>query len=460
MIIERWLLPEFGTIFDINTIMKNTLFTFFLLANLGLQAQYSISGTFFPTKDYKWLIAYRLKPGTQNYLADTQVKNGVFNLKIPENATPGTYRLVYAVPQEEFYFDVIYNGKENIELAFNATEGVSFITSEENILFNTYFKKINGLEKQFASFYTTQNTEVKEYKSIARQMDNVQKTYEEKTAGMMAHHFIKANNPYIPSNYESVFQYVNNKKNNYFKALELNNADLQASGFLTDKFANYVFTALPLETMTKEETENAQIENVNTVSANIQNVDSKYKLHLFNTLWAQAAAGNYNYTSDYIYDNYLKALATEAGNQEIVAQIEVHNRLRLGAIAPNIKWGKSPDEHELSMLEGAENYVLVFWSSTCSHCLRELPALHDELKNNENVKVVAVGLEDDDITWKQESARMPHFEHAIALGKWDSEYADLYAIDQTPTYFILDKDKKIIAKPENDKEIVEFLENQ
>jgi len=140
-------------------------------------------------------------------------------------------------------------------------------------------------------------------------------------------------------------------------------------------------------------------------------------------------------------------------------QIEVHNRLRLGAIAPNIKWKKSSDEYELSMLEGAENYILVFWSSTCSHCLRELPALQNELKNNENVRVVAVGIEDNDITWNQESARLPHFEHAIAIGKWESEYADLYAIDKTPTYFILDKDKKIIAKPENDKEIVEFLEN-
>lgn len=440
--------------------MKSTFFTFFLLATFGLQAQYTISGTFMPAKDYKWLIAYRLKPGTQNYIAQSKVQNGVFNLKLPDNSLPGTYRLVYAVPQEEFYFDVIYNGKENVELAFNATEGVSFITSEENKIFNSYFKKINGLEKQFASFYTNQNTEVKEYESIATQMDNIQKTYEEKTAGMMVHHFIKANHPYIPSYYESVFQYVNNKKDNYFKALELNNAVLQASGFLTDKLANYVFTALPLETMTEKETENAQIENVNTVSANIQNVDAKYKLLLFYTLWAQASTSDYNTTSDYIYDTYLKRLATEAGNQEIVNQIEAHNRLRLGSIAPEIKWQKNGIQSSLKSLEGAVNYIIVFWSSTCSHCLRELPALHDKLKNNQNIKVVAVGLEDDDSTWKKESARIPHFDHAIALGKWESEYADLYAIDKTPTYFILDQDKRIIAKPESDKEIIEFLKNK
>jgi len=62
--------------------MKNTLFTLILLATLGLQAQHNISGTFSPAKDYKWLIAYKLKPGTQNYIADTSIKYGEFALKI------------------------------------------------------------------------------------------------------------------------------------------------------------------------------------------------------------------------------------------------------------------------------------------------------------------------------------------------------------------------------------------
>ncbi|NND80206.1 MAG: TlpA family protein disulfide reductase [Maribacter sp.] len=291
-------------------------------------------------------------------------------------------------------------------------------------------------------------------------MDQIQKMYEEKTAGMMVHVFVKANHPYIPSNYDSVFQYVKNKKDTYFEALELNNTVLQASGFLSDKLTNYVFTALPLDTTTKDETESAQIENVDTVSTRIQDLDSKYKLHLFHTLWAQAAASSFDHTSDYIYDTYLKKLLAHGDNQEIGQQIEVHNRLRIGATAPNIEWGENESRNDLRNLEGADKYLLVFWSSSCSHCLRELPALHKKLKNNDSIRVIAIGLEDDNLTWKAESSKMPHFEHVIALGKWESEYADLYAIDQTPTYFILDKDKKIRAKPESDKAVVELLENQ
>ena len=440
--------------------MKNALFTFFLLATFGLQAQYSISGTFMPAKDYKWLIAYRLKPGAQNYIAQAKVQNGVFNLKIPESSQPGTYRLVYAVPQEKFYFDVIYNGKEDISLAFDSRNGVSYLTSKENIYFNTYFKEIIDLEQQIVDFYTQGKTNEKEYSSITKQMHELQKSYELKSEGLMANHFIKSNKPYIPGEYQSVNDYVNGKTESYFNTLEIDNPILQGSGFLTNKLVNFVFTALPLETFTLKEKQEAIIANVDIINKKTVAVNTKYKAHLFYTLWAQASASDNNTTSDYIYDTYLKTLATEAGNEEIVNQIEMHNRLRLGVIAPEIKWKKNDVQVSLRNLEGAENYVLVFWSSTCSHCLRELPALHDELKNNQNVKVVAVGLEDDYSTWKQESAKMPHFDHAIALGKWESEYADLYAIDKTPSYFILDQGKRIIAKPESDKEIIEFLKNK
>ena len=100
----------FGPKFDLSRNMKKLLLILTIFVGLQSTAQHTISGTFSPAKDYKWLIAYRLKPGTQSYIADTAVKNGVFELKIPEKALPGTYRLVYAVPQEQFYFDVIYNG--------------------------------------------------------------------------------------------------------------------------------------------------------------------------------------------------------------------------------------------------------------------------------------------------------------------------------------------------------------
>ena len=152
-------------------------------------------------------------------------------------------------------------------------------------------------------------------------------------------------------------------------------------------------------------------------------------------------------------------LALENGQQQLIEEITVQTRLSIGAPSPDITWKENGTTKSLSSLNGAEHYVLVFWSSTCSHCLKEVPALHKELATYENIEIIAVGLEDDEANWNMEIAKLPNFHHAITLDKWQSEYAQLFAIQQTPTYFILDKEKRFISKPQTDKEVVAFLKD-
>ncbi|MCK5441988.1 MAG: AhpC/TSA family protein [Maribacter sp.] len=438
--------------------MKKILPLLFCLFGYVTQAQYTISGSFSPAKDYTWLIAYRINPGTQGYIADTAIKEGKFTLNIPQNAQSGTYRLVYAVPQEEFYFDVIYNGKESIELTFDIERGVSFKTSKENKIFNAYFREINGAKQRFIDFYRDGKTNTIDFKKLAKELNEVQTAYEESTSGMLVHHFITANTPYIPSSYEFSEKYWQNKKDQYFKYLDFLNPVLQSSAYLTDKLTNYVFTAISAKKEKKADTEKVFAQNIQTVNEKLKGTDSHYQLHIYNTLWSKAAANRFNETSDYIFNTYLRTLSNKTGNQKVIQDIELHNRLRIGAIAPDIVWKEGDTTKELSLIKSADCYVLIFWSSTCSHCLKELPALHKKLMENSMIKVIAVGLEDNDTNWKKESAKLVGFEHAIALGKWESDYAKLYDIHQTPTYFILDKNKRIIAKPGSDKEVIEFLE--
>lgn len=171
---------------------------------LPLQSQHTISGTFSPAKEYKWLIAYRLLPGSQAYIAETEINGGKFSLTIPENAQSGMYRLVYALTQDEFYFDAIYNGTENVILAFDAVSGVSFSTSEENKIFNDYFQDMNTLERQIISFYADRKSDVSTSEDLIEKLEATQKSYEQKSEGKIAGVFIRANTPYLPDGYESV----------------------------------------------------------------------------------------------------------------------------------------------------------------------------------------------------------------------------------------------------------------
>lgn len=423
---------------------------------ITVEAQRTISGTFSPAEEYRWLIAYKLNPGSQAYMADTAIKDGKFTLVIPENEKTGIYRLVYAVPQEEFYFDVIHNGKEDVELSFTTDSGLSFISSEENILFHDYFKNINDLEQRIISFYQNGKTSETEFLDVAENLRDTQKMYEAKSKDMVCHDFIIANHPYIPSGYEPIQAYIKNKKQHYFDYLDFKNPVLQGSGFLIDKVLNYVFTALPMKELSPVEVEKEIQNNVEEISAYTQDIDSSFSTRLYHDLWIRMAANNLDATSDFVYNNYLKALAVKTGNEEIINNIETYNRLRFGTIAPEISW----ENGKLSELQGASTYVLVFWSSTCSHCLDELPKLQEQLNGIADVKVVAVGLEDEGSSWKREAAKLTHFTHAISLGKWESQYAKLYAIAETPTYFILDQDKKIVAKPKDYKGVISFLEGK
>lgn len=440
--------------------MKNRfIFLLALLYGFTGTAQNSISGNFTPATEFTWLIAYELTPGSQRYIADTAIKEGYFKLELPENASAGMYRLVYAVPQEEFYIDVIYSGKENIEFNYDLEDGPRFISSAENRTYYNYLEELRPLEQELLDFYAAGNTSPKEFKELTERVSRTQQKYEAKGAALMAHQLIKANAPYIPNGYEDVDTYYTSKKNTFLNEIDFGNRFLQASGFLKEKLSSFVFTALPLQLKTMDATQTAILGNVTLVLEKLKDAPAPFKTATFYELWKTADANSFYTVSDVIFNSYLKEMAAVNGEQTLIDEIELLTRLRIGAPSPDISWTDNGRPKTLSNLEGAAYYLLVFWSSTCSHCLNELPALHSALVHYENIKVVAVGLEDDDTSWTTEKEKLPNFEHALALGKWDSDYAQLFGIQKTPTYFILDTDKRFVATPDNDKEVVAFLNN-
>jgi len=432
---------------------------FILFIAVSLQAQGSISGNFSPAKDFKWLIAYELTPNGEQYTADTAVKEGSFRLEMPKTAQAGMYRLVYAVPQDEFYIDVIYDKKEQVKFNFDLKNGLTIVNSLENKWYNEYFSRITVAQDKLLEYYENGNDSLKEYTAILNELKTIQTSYEANHSGTIAHKFIKANKSYIPKGFENLDTFLKLKKEHHFDNLNINEPILQGSNFLTDKFASYVFSALPTDISTQEQLEMEVNKNVKTTADKIKTTPAGFQIKAFHELWKIADVNSMAAVQDYIFKNYLKKLAVANGNQKLVNDIEMASRLRIGAVSPDITWEVKEKKHSLLTMEEADNYLLIFWSSTCSHCLKELPELHKELQNFDNLTVVAVGLEDDEFNWKKVSATLPNFNHAIALGKWESDYAKTFGIQSTPTYFILDDQKHFLAKPESDKEVIEFLEN-
>lgn len=440
--------------------IKNPILLLALCLFLQLGAQQNISGKLSPATDFKWLIAYKSNPTSQSYIADTEIKNGDFILKVPANAPTGVYRMVYAVPQDEFYFDLIYNGKEDIKLTFDLQKGINFTASQENVVFQNYFKEIGTIESEIEKLYDQEIIDPQIEADLFKRLQKVQEDYESRSKNLLAAHFIKANRPYNPTAYEMEHApYLFHKMEHYFDALDFNDPVLRGSEFLSDKLVDHVFHIFASPPRNRGEMEHEMQLKVRTVTQILKNVELPYRTLLMENLWDMAVQYNFDATADYIYEDYLRDLAQETQNIKLIDKIETYNRLRLGAIAPEITWEEGGNTKNLSELSGSKYYVLVFWSSTCSHCLNELPKLQQGLKGIPDAKVLAIGLEDEQDNWKKESAKLPDFIHGISLGKWESRYVNLYKIQHTPTYFILDSEKRILAKPEHFGEIVDFLKN-
>ncbi|MEJ1223119.1 TlpA family protein disulfide reductase [Sediminicola sp. 1XM1-17] len=439
--------------------MFRSLLFFFLILSTNLGAQHTISGPFSPSEDFKWVMAYQLKPSSQEYVTAGPVKNGDLELVMPKTAEAGLYRMVYAIPTDEFYFDVIYNGKEDIQLTFNVSNGVSFTASEENGTYLSYLDQIKIAAKKLDEYYTSGQKNKTVLNTVVKDLEETQNSFETKSEGMIAQHFIKANRPYIPKEQETQERYIQSKKEHFFDHLDFHNPILQSSGFLTDKAMAFVFTPLA-QSATNFETDHDMEANLATLNTELTDVDPLFKAKLFEKLWKETTKKGMGPSSDLIFNNYLLPLSKSSGLkeiQEITDKIELDHRLRIGAKAPEILWTEKGEDKKLSDLSGAQNYVLLFWSSTCSHCLKEVPELYTALKDNNTVQVLAVGLEDNDATWKEESSKLIGFHHVLGLGKWDNEYVTLYDVHQTPTYFVLDAQKRISAKPAGLEELLTFL---
>ncbi|MEC3906417.1 TlpA disulfide reductase family protein [Tamlana sp. 2201CG12-4] len=440
--------------------MRRLFFITFLIPGL-LLAQHSIKGEFSPAKDYNVLLLYKVTPTISEYVSSTKVdEEGHFEFELDSTVVKGVYRIVYAVPQEDYNFDIIYNGKEDIELRFNSETGVAYKSSFENKLLASYTNSMSMVTHSIGNYFRQKSKDTTALKAIFKTQKETQSSYEEAARGTIVFEFIKANKPYTPDKYLDIRAYISALKAHYFDAIDFNNATLQSSNFLSEKMLNYVFgmSSKSKDNLTSYKT------NIDAFCDKMKTVPKEIKRVLLLDLWQQMVDLKLEPVANYISETYLMDVAVALNDQELLHALILYKDLSNGAKAPDfsielIENNKKVTK-KLSQLDAAEQYIIVFWSSGCSHCLDEVPQLQTFIKSKEknNVKVVAIGLEDEPIAWNALIEKYPEFIHVYGKDKWDNETANNYGVTSTPTYFVLNKNKEIIAKPENFDAVKAFFD--
>lgn len=146
-------------------------------------------------------------------------------------------------------------------------------------------------------------------------------------------------------------------------------------------------------------------------------------------------------------------------NDRLASTLKSNANVEMGAVFPNNKFQSATNTTAKSLHDiKAEKKVIVFWSSTCSHCESELPKLlekYNELKAK-NIQIVGLSLDVDKNSYTQKIAAFPWVNDSELRG-WNSSYVDTYNVHATPTYFILDVNNKIINKPDHVGDVLEYF---
>ncbi|CAL2077926.1 Thioredoxin domain-containing protein [Tenacibaculum sp. 190524A05c] len=456
--------------------MKRLLALLIFVTSIA-NAQFSVKGTMTPPEESDWVILYKIEGAKQKFISNSTIvfedvniggntqKVGRFELNLPADAKEGAYRVTYR-NQGAGFVDFFFN-KENIEFVFNPVypeESIVFTKSRENKVYREYLDAIALMQRSIDSLQVEylkadEKKTKKAYKKAYKEQEEVQEIYEGKSEGMLVNTYIKASKP---TNSSSIFddtqEYLNHVVGSFFDNVDFSDKKLYNSPFIIDKITNYVFYLNIAENQTLQQ--KLYNESIAKVMDLVE--DDKVRKEVTEYLITRFANARNSEIVDGLFANYYDKLPGEFQDQKFRDDKVALLRATVGRIAPDFSWKEEGKDYKLSTLNDGEKYLLVFWSTGCSHCLKEIPLLYDFMKTHDKTSVIAFGIEQEDLEWNEYVKKLYGWHNVMGThpdNKWENEVVRTYQLVGTPTYFILNQDKKIIAMPNSFEDVKDYFDN-
>ncbi|UPZ17885.1 TlpA family protein disulfide reductase [Flavobacterium humidisoli] len=391
------------------------------------------------------------------------IKQGVCKISLPADLTPGIYRLVYSQSEAASYIDLILNGSEpliSFSLDANKKETVVFKESDSNKRWYGYLLasrsrllKIEMLSELWMNYPDRRDKILSAVKSsIEKEKEHYQnelKIFIKENKGSWQAD-MAANTPYYFTdlNELQVLQDYD-RRNHYWDHIDTQNEGLLHSPLYTDHILNYLrYYMNPQMHFGEQEMEEGFKKSSDTIMAKFGGNGKTQKFALQYLIRGFKEIGQEK-VLQYIDQKYAHIALQCQDDQEKEAfeqRMACYELLKNGVKAPDFSWyDKDGVVKKLNDIAG-DKVLVVFWASWCTHCQQMMPSLNEFALNNPNIKVLAVSLDDDQDAFMRITGKFNNMLHFCDFKKWNSDPVIKYNIVATPSFFLLDKERRIIDK--------------
>lgn len=401
-----------------------------------------------------------------------------------EPLTGGIYLIAY--PKKDGYFEAIIDKEQHFSVTADSADlfrSLKFTGSKENLLFKEYQDytavvgaDINKLQKDYASAATKADSarimaQLKEKNAALR---NYRTQFSKNNPRhLLAQVFNMLNEPQIPETWKDsalIYQYY---KQHYWDGIDLSDNRLLRTPVFQPKFNRYFDDVL------SQHPDSLIIEADEMMFAARQSKEMRqYVLSTLTEKYVNPKFMGQDAVFVHLFQKYFISGEADAWMTEKYKKFVFDRGYSLmsnviGEKGANLNLLDTTGK-KVALYDVKSPYtVLCFWDPTCSHCQVEVPKL-DSLYQNKwkalGVKVFGVMTDGGKDKWMAyiREHNLKDWIHVYQTKEMkDAEvksnqpgFRQLYDVYQTPMLYLLDADKKIIAKKLNYEQLNDFLDHK
>ena len=431
------------------------------------KANYTLTGSLSNLPNSKVFLA-SIKGDAYKIIDTVEMKAGTFIFNLPDDIQTGMLKIIPEISFKQNRqntppnsLDIIFN-HENISLKTKypwLQDSLVILESKENKVYYDILKQESSIQAklklldpllvQYPSkdeFYTSL---IKQYNSLQKERAGLIKQAVRLYSGSFAAGLLAMKESPFLDAHLSEQQRLANFKQYYFTKLDFSDERLINSNAYTTCAIRY------LSLYRNPQLNQADITKELIRAADTILVHTNHNPVVFDFILTYLMDGfeklNLQSVLDHLANNYTSFTCTPENKNMLQRRLDSYRIIIAGTIAPDFKI-IAPQQNEVQLSKLTNEFVLlVFWSSSCPHCEELLPQLKRWYDAKTiDLEVVAISLDTTASAWRNVIEKNKYnWLNICELKGWDGKIPLDYNIYATPTMFLIDRSRKILAKPLN-----------